>query len=115
MEPIIVTMISMVSIIAPCIVLGAGCYFLTKKATTEAILMTIGAGTGLIIHLIYLLMPILMSYKNVPYSNISKYYTVIGIFNFISSLCFAIGFLILIINTVKKNKIVKDEFPKSID
>ncbi|MBB4108974.1 MULTISPECIES: hypothetical protein [Pedobacter] len=115
MESIIVTIISMVSIIAPCIILGACCYFLTKKATAEAILMTIGAGTGLIIHLFYLLMPILTSYKNMPYSNISKYYTVIGVFNFISGLCFAIGFLILIINTVKKNKIVNDQSTKSID
>ncbi|MBB6237704.1 hypothetical protein HDC90_002326 [Pedobacter sp. AK013] len=49
------------------------------------------------------------------YSNISKYYTVVGIFNLISSLCFAIGFSILIINTVKKNKTVKEQFPKSND
>ncbi|MBB6237703.1 Na+-translocating ferredoxin:NAD+ oxidoreductase RnfE subunit [Pedobacter sp. AK013] len=58
MEPIIATMISMISIIAPCIVLGACCYFLAKKVVIEAILMTIGSGMGLIIHLFYLLIPI---------------------------------------------------------
>ncbi|TCD19852.1 hypothetical protein EZ456_20305 [Pedobacter psychrodurus] len=115
MNSILSTLLSLTSIISPVIVLGTCCYFLAKKSCIEAILMTIGAGMGLIIHLLYLLMPILTSYKNIPYTDISKYYTVIGIFNLIASLCFAIGFLILIINTVKKNTVTYDQFPKSID
>lgn len=115
MNSIFATMVTIVSIIAPCIVLGACCYFLSKKNVVEAILMTIGAALGLIIQILYLVMPIVTSYKNMPYTDISKYYTVIGIFNLIASLCFAVGFLILIINTIKKNKVINDQFPKSID
>jgi Na+-transporting NADH:ubiquinone oxidoreductase subunit NqrD len=115
MNSILSTMISMVSIIAPCIVFGVCCYFLSKKTVVEAILMTTGAGMGLIIHLLYFLMPILTSYKNMPYTEVSKYYTVIGIFNLIASLCFAIGFLILVFNTVKKSTAFNDQFPKSND
>ncbi|KQM74895.1 hypothetical protein ASE74_02625 [Pedobacter sp. Leaf216] len=77
--------------------------------------MTIGAGMGLVINVLYLFMPMLTSYKNIPYTDISKYYTVIGIFNLIASLCFAIGFLILVTNTVKKNTDFTNQFPKSID
>lgn len=115
MDSIFATMISMLSIIAPCIVFGACCYYLSKKTAVEAILMAIGSGLGLLIHVFYLLMPFLMNSKNLPYTDVSKYYTVAGIISFITSMCFAAGFLILIINTFKKNQVVNDQSPKSID
>lgn len=115
MNSILSTLLSMISIIAPCIVFGTCCYYLSKKTAVEIILMTIGAGLGLLIHGFYILMPFLMNNRNVPYADVSKYYTVLGIISFLTSLCFAAGFLILVINTVKKNKDINDQFPKSID
>lgn len=76
--------------------------------------MTIGSGIGLLITLFYsFLMPLLISSQNLAYTEVSKYYAVVGIISFIASLCFAAGLLILVINTVKKNKIMYDQIPKS--
>lgn len=116
MNSILHTLINLVSIISPVIIFGTCCYFLAKKSAVEAILMTIGSGIGLLATLFYsVLVPFLVNDRHLAYTEISQYYTVIGIISFIASLCFAAGFLILIINTVKKNKVIYDQFPKSID
>jgi Na+-transporting NADH:ubiquinone oxidoreductase subunit NqrD len=106
---------SILSLIAPCIVFGTCCYFLAKKNVVEAILMTIGSGIGILIHLFYILLPLWISSRNIPYTEISKYYTLTGIIGALASLCFAAGFLILVYNTVKKNSVIHDQFPKSND
>ncbi len=116
MNSILSTLLSLVSIIAPCIVFGTCCYFLSKKTAVEATLMTIGSGIGLLVTLFYsVLMPWLISGQHLAYTEVTQYYSIIVIISFIASLCFAAGFLILVINTVKKNKIANDQFPKSID
>ncbi|MDQ0968288.1 flagellar biosynthesis component FlhA [Flavobacterium sp. W4I14] len=116
MNSILSTLVNLISIISPVIIFGTCCYFLTKKAAVEAVLMTIGSGIGLLTSLFYsVLMPFLINDRHFAYTEVSKYYTVIGIISFIASLCFAGGLLILIINTVKKNTTNYDQFPKSID
>ncbi|WP_029275510.1 hypothetical protein [Pedobacter borealis] len=116
MNSVLSTLLSLVSIIPPVIIFGTCCYFLSKKSAVEAILMTIGSGIGLLTSLFYsVLMPFLLGDRHLAYIGVSKYYTLIGIISFIASLCFAAGFLILIINTIKKNTVTHDQFPKSID
>jgi len=115
MNTILATLMSMVSVIAPCIVFGTCCYFLSKKKVVEAVLMTIGAGIGLFTHLLYFLVPLLAGRSNVAYTEISKYYTIIGLIGTLASLCFAVGLLLLIHNTVKKNDVFHDQFPTSND
>lgn len=116
MNSILSTLINLISIISPVIIFGTCCYFLAKKSAVEAILMTIGSGIGLLTTLFYsVLVPFLVNDRHLAYNEISQYYTVIGIISFIASLCFAAGLLILVYNTVKKNKVTYDQFPKSID
>ncbi|QDW27817.1 hypothetical protein [Pedobacter sp. KBS0701] len=116
MNSILSNLLSLISIISPCIVFGTCCYFLVKKSSVEAILMTIGSGIGLLITLFYsFLMPLLISSQNLAYTEVSKYYAVVGIISFIASLCFAAGLLILVINTVKKQAVVQNQFPKGTD
>lgn len=115
MNSIFATLMSMISIISPCIIFGTCCYLLSKKNTAEAVLMTIGSGIGLLTHVFYILVPYWISSRNMPYTDVSKYYTVTGIISFIASICFAAGFLILVTNILKKNNIIKDQFPKSND
>lgn len=116
MNSILSTLLSLVSIISPCIVFGTCCFLLAKKQAVEAILMTIGSGIGLLVTLFYsVLMPLLISGQHLAYTEVSRYYSVIGVISFIASMCFASGFFILVYNTVKKNKIIHDQFPKSND
>jgi hypothetical protein len=116
MNSILSTLVNLISIISPVIIFGTCCYFLAKKSAVESILMTIGSGIGLLTTLFYsVLMPFLLNDRNFAYTAVSKYYTIIGIISFIASLCFAAGFLILVFNTVKKNTIFTDQFPKSND
>jgi len=116
MNSILSTLLSLVAIISPVILFGTCCYFLAKKSAVEAILMTIGSGIGLLVTLFYsVLMPFLLRDQHLAYTEVSQYYTVIGIISFIASLCFAAGFLILVTNTVKKNTDFTDQFPKSND
>jgi uncharacterized membrane protein YgdD (TMEM256/DUF423 family) len=116
MNSILSTLLSLVSIISHVIIFGTCGYFLSKKSVVEAILMTIGSGIGLLTALFYsVLMPFLLNDRHLAYTEVSQYYTVIGIISFIGSLCFAGGLLILIINTVKKNTTNYDQFPKNND
>ncbi|WP_162799849.1 hypothetical protein [Pedobacter jeongneungensis] len=116
MNSILSTLLSLVSIISPCIVFGTCCFFLAKKSSVEAILMTIGSGIGLLVTLFYsVLMPVLISSQHLAYTEVSQYYSIIGIISFIASMCFAAGFFILVYNTVKKKNIIHDQFPKSND
>ncbi|NII84890.1 hypothetical protein H9N25_22760 [Pedobacter riviphilus] len=116
MNSLLSTLVNLISIISPVIIFGACCYFLSKKSAVEAILMTIGSGIALLTTLFYsVLMPFLLGDRHLVYTDVSKYYTLIGVISFIASLCFAAGFLILIINTIKKNTVTHDQFPKSID
>jgi uncharacterized paraquat-inducible protein A len=116
MDSIIATLLSLVSIISPVIIFGTCCYFLVKKSDVEAILMTIGSGIGLLVTLFYsVLMPLLLRDQHLAYTEVSQYYSIVGIISFIASLCFAAGFLILVFNTVKKSTAFNDQFPKSND
>lgn len=116
MNSILTSLLSLVSIISPVIVFGTCCYFLAKKTSVEAILMIIGSGIGLIVTLFYsVLIPFLVNDRHLDYTEISQYYTLVGIVSFIASLCFAAGFLILVYNTVKKKNTFHDQFPKSND
>ncbi|WP_412467173.1 hypothetical protein [Pedobacter sp. KLB.chiD] len=116
MNSILSNLLSLIPIIPPCVVFGACCFFLIKKSSVEAILMTIGSGMGLIINLLYsLLMPLLMASQNLTPTEVMKYNTVVGVISFIAGLCFAAGLLILVINNAKKSKIIPSQFPKSND
>jgi len=116
MNSILSSLLSLTSLISPCIVFGTCCFFLIKKSSVEATLMTIGSGIGLLITIFYsFLMPLLMAAQHLAYTEVTKYYTIVGIISFIAGLCFAAGLLILVINTVKKNKVIYDQFPKNND
>ena len=115
MNSILSVLMSMLSIIAPCIIFGTCCYFLAKKKVVEAVLMTVGSGIGILIHLFYILVPMWISSRNIPYTEISKYYTLTGIVGALANLCFAAGLFILVYNAVKKNNVTHNEFPRSND
>jgi len=115
MNSILSNLLSLTSIISPCVVFGTCCFFLTKKSSVEAILMTIGSGISLLVTIFFRFLPLMMSSQNLTAIEVSKYYSFSGIIGFVAGICFAAGFLILVINTVKKNKVISDQFPKSTD
>ncbi|WP_293787605.1 hypothetical protein [uncultured Pedobacter sp.] len=116
MNSILANLLSLTPIIPPCIVFGACCFFLIKKSSVEAILMTIGSGIALIVNILYsFLMPLLMAAQNLTPTEVIRYNTIVGVISFTAGLCFAAGLLILVINTVKKNKVIYNQFPKSND
>ncbi len=115
MNSILSTLFSFVSIISPCIVFGTCCFFLIKKSSAEAILMTIGSGISLLMTILYSVWPLIISAQHLAYTEVSQYYAIFGVISFISSVCFAAGFLILIIKTVKNQVVVHNQFPKSTD
>jgi len=115
MNSILSNLLSLTSIISPCIVFGTCCFFLVKKSSVEAILMTIVSGIGLLITILYSFLPLIISTQHLAYTEVSKYYAIVGIISLIASLCFAAGLLILVINTVKKQPVIHNQFPKSTD
>ncbi|RDC54376.1 hypothetical protein DU508_21895 [Pedobacter chinensis] len=53
------------------------------------------------------LMPYLIRYGEM----VTSYHTVFGVISFFAGICFAIGFFILIYNTMNANKTFLDQFP----
>ncbi|MEH3112088.1 hypothetical protein [Pedobacter terrae] len=115
MSSILANLLSLISIIPPFIVFGACCFLLIKKSSAEAMLMAMGSGISLIINILYTFVPSLLAAQNLKLTEITKYYSIGGIIGFMDGICFAAGFLILVINTVKKNKAISDQFAKSTD
>jgi len=112
MNSILSNLLSLISIIPSGVVFGTCCFFLIKKSSVEAILMTIGSGISLLITLFYSFLPLLMAAQNLTAVEVSKYYSFSSVIGFIAGIFFAAGFLILVISTVKKNRGISDQFRK---
>lgn len=103
---------SLVSIIAPLLIFIAACYYISKKRSTDAILLFLGASIALVLNIIYeIIMPYLVRVNSLAVTEVTKYYTVLGIIGFIGGLLFAAGLFLLIYNTVNANKFIANQFP----
>ncbi|MDN3587689.1 hypothetical protein QWY86_13485 [Pedobacter aquatilis] len=103
---------SLVSLISPLFVFIASCYYISKNTKVDAILLFIGSGVALILNIFYsVVMPYLVQNSGMPVSEVTQYYTALGVVSFIAGLCFATGLFLLIYNTVKSNKTADNQFP----
>lgn len=103
---------SLVSLISPLFVFIASCYYISKNAKIDAILLFIGSGVALLLNIFYsLVMPYIVQNNGVPVSEVTQYYSILGVVSFIAGLCFATGLFLLIYNTVNRNKTANNQFP----
>jgi len=103
---------SLVSLVSPLFVFIASCYYISKNAKVDAILLFIGSGVALLLNIFYgVVMPYLVRNNSMPVSEVTKYYTILGVVSFIAGICFATGLFLLIYNTVNRNKIADNQFP----
>jgi hypothetical protein len=75
-------------------------YYFSAKKTMDGMLLSIGSGSGLLVAFFYRLLPIIGS----DLFSTSNIYTYTGIVSFVASVCFAIGFGILITDTINQKK-----------
>ncbi|MFC3560061.1 hypothetical protein [Pedobacter jamesrossensis] len=103
---------SLISLLSPLLIFIASCYYISKKRSADAVLLIIGSGMSLLLSITYnVLMPYLMSAGNLPASEVTQYYKILGVAGFIGGIFFAVGLFMLIYNTVNSNKIVANQFP----
>ena len=103
---------SLVSLISPLFVFIASCYYISKNAKVDAILLFIGSGVALLLNIFYsVVMPYLVQNNGMPVSEVTRYYSLLGVVSFIAGICFATGLFLLIYNTVNANKTTNNQFP----
>ena len=108
MENLITSLLSLTSVVSPLLVFLASCYYLSKSAKADSILLFIGSGISLLITTFFTLAPYFAQSMNMILSETTKYYSIAGVIGFVGGICFSVGFLILIIDSVssyKKNKV----------
>ena len=104
MENLITSLLSFTSLVSPLLVFVASCYYLSRGARVDSILLFIGSGIGLFVTAIFSLAPYFMQSRNIPFAEASKYYSLAGIIGFIGGICFAVGFFVLISNMLNAYK-----------
>ena len=112
MENLITSLLSFTSLVSPLLVFVASCYYLSRSAKADSILLFIGSGIGLFVTAFFSLVPYFIQSRNMPFAEASQYYSVAGIIGFIGGICFAVGFFILINDTVNAYK-KSDTFKQS--
>ncbi|MCZ4223931.1 hypothetical protein [Pedobacter rhodius] len=107
---IMATLFSLVSIISPLLVLIGSIYYISKKVGADSILLLIGSGIGFLINVFYILIPYLISRNNMPASKVTQLYPIVGIVSIFSGISFAVGFFILVYNTIAKQNSIGNQF-----
>jgi len=103
---------SLVSLISTLFVFIASCYYISKNAKVDAILLCIGSGVALLLNIFYsVVMPYLVQNNGMPVSEVTRYYSILGVVSFIAGICFAAGLFLLIYNTVNANITTNNQFP----
>lgn len=98
-------------LIPPILIFIASIYYLNKSKSTESTLLAIGSGLSLLMAIFYPLMSFLYASGTMETGNISSYYTIAGVFNFLSNIIFAIGFCMLLFKLSKQLTNNFSQFP----
>lgn len=102
----------LVSLISPLLIFIAVCYYISKSKKADALLLFTGSGISLVLNVVYLvIMPYFIRANYMPVSEVTQYYSILGIVGIIGGILFATGLFILIYNTVNTKKIVAQQFP----
>jgi hypothetical protein len=104
MDSILMSLWSFTSLVTPVLLFLASVYYLSKGAKADSILLFIGSGIGLLVHIFYIWIPHFVESRAMPMTEASKFYATAGIVGFVGGLCFAGGFFVLINNTVNTYK-----------
>lgn len=103
---------NLTSLVTPLAIFIATCIYIFKKAKADAILLFLGALVSLIISTISLvIVPYFMRSGNYSSLEIQQIYMVIGVVGFFGGICFAVGFFILVVDTIKNKKATQNNFP----
>lgn len=106
-------LLSLFTAIPSILVFVACCYYIAKQSKIDAVLLFIGSGISLVLTLFFSIMPALGGLGYISVTDMTKYYSILGVVNFISAGCFGVGLCILIYNTVNANKTYGNQFPPS--
>ncbi len=84
-------------------VVGLSIYYFSAKKTVDGLLLSVGSGIGLLLSVFFRLIPVINSefYQNLAQNNIFMVTSTVG---FLSSACFAVGFGMLLMNTINPVK-----------
>ncbi|MDJ1494695.1 hypothetical protein QNI19_17285 [Cytophagaceae bacterium DM2B3-1] len=91
--------------------IGICIYYYSKNRSTDGILLIIGSGIHLLTSFMYVAIPFIMQSNNLPVSNVSSIYQIVGGFNFIGTIAFLAG-LFMLIQKMVAHKESTDNAPK---
>ncbi len=104
MDNLIMSLSSLTSLVSPLLVFLASCYYLSKSAKADSILLLIGSGVSLMVTAFFIWVPYFAQSRNMPLAEATQYYSIAGIIGFFGGLCFAVGFFLLISNSIETYK-----------
>lgn len=108
---IIDTLLGLVGVIAQLLIFIASVYFLIKRKGTEAVLLTLGSGFGLIWSIFYRVVSYFISNGTITMEKMQFMYSIAGFFSAIFYAIFAIGFFMLLFKLANQPKPDFSQFP----
>lgn len=98
-------------VVTPLAIFITACIYIFKKAKIDSILLFLGSLVGLITSAVSLIIvPSFIRSKSLSSLEIEKIYIVIGFVSFFGGICFAVGFFMLVIDTIKNKKAKQNNF-----
>lgn len=93
---------SLISWISPLLLLLGSCYHLSKGVKSDAVLLVIGSALSLLVAIFLSVLPGFVQRRAMPFTEVSTYYSIVGIIGFFGGICFAVGFFLLVSNSANK-------------
>lgn len=91
----------LIPLIAPSLVFAACLYYLILVRSADSILLSVGAGTGLIMTASFTYMPYYAQTRALSMNNLSSYYAIGGFVSLLGTILFSVGLFMLIDKVIK--------------
>lgn len=100
----IMSLLSFTALVSPLLIFLASCFYLSKSAKADSVLLFVGSGIAFLITVFFTLMPRFVQSRNLPLSELSLYYSIAGIISLVGGICFAVGFFLLVTDAITTHK-----------
>lgn len=106
MENLNISLLSLISLLAPLLIMGISIFYAFKRSNTESILLVTGSFIVFLTSVFYMVMPYIIYTRYMSAPVASLYYSIAGTITFLGSLVFALGFFMLVLTVIRQDEAV---------
>jgi hypothetical protein len=106
MENLNISLLSLISLLAPLLIMGISIFYAFKRRNTESMLLVTGSFIVFLTSVFYMVMPYIIYTRHMSAEVASLYYSIAGTIAFLGSLVFALGFFMLVLTVIRQTETI---------